>query len=138
LPGQATTFKAAVKALGSPEAAAAAMGLQARLPEGIVQGSEQAELLDPVRQMADQQLIQQFPAFDQNRDGSIDRVEAQQLEADVQEAQQVIDLIGKNPQARSAALSRFGAAQIAEWEALVTAVKKRASLTAQRRVGLGG
>ena len=162
--GYAGTFKAGVKVYGSPEGSAAAMGLQMKLPppvkemigglDAAIRGMQEAGVTgpqfdtivqqrdmmldgivqkDPVVQAANQALVKQFSSFDTNQDQQIN-----ELDADYQEAQQVMDLIGKNPQARSAALARFGAAQIAEWEALVTAVKKRAALTAQRRVGLGG
>jgi len=93
---------------------------------------DQAVATDPAVQAANQQLVQQFSAFDTNQDQQIN-----ELDADYQGAQQLVDRMKSNPALRAALIQAHGAAAIGQAEALVKAVQQKAKLTAERRVGLG-
>jgi hypothetical protein len=87
---------------------------------------------DPAVQAADRQIAQQFGAFDTDGNGQID-----ELDADYQRAQRIVDMIAQNPTAKTKIMQQYGGTVVAQAEALVQAVKQREKLTAQRRVELG-
>lgn len=105
-----------------------ALGIETEVaePEEIVETPVEA----PVEETAPQQgdIIEMYPEYDDNKDGKVD-----QLDSMYQIAKEVVMVMGEGAN-RQALVNRYGARKLADFEALVAAVEKKAREDAEMAV----